>query len=103
MRVTRYGFATVLAIAWAGVAAGMFARPTYIPAERLINNATAYVQENPRDASGYYTLARIHYLTFVNKSFLVATFANRTPPSTIPYWWHEDYLSFARTEEAKRI
>jgi hypothetical protein len=103
MRVTRYCFAAALAVAWAGVAAGMFARPSYVPAERLINNATAYVQEHPEDASGYYTLARIHYLTFVNKSFLVATFANRTEPSTVPYWWHEDYLSFARTEEAKRI
>ncbi len=103
MRVTRYGLATVLAVVWASVAIGMFARPGYVPAERLINNATAYVQEHPEDATGYYTLARIHYLTFVNKSFLVATFANRTPPSTVPYWWHEDYLNFARTEEAKRI
>jgi len=93
----------MLATVWAGVAVGMFARPSYVPVERLLGNATAYVQEHPADASGYYTLARIHYLAFVNKSFLVATFANRGLPSTIPFWWGEDLVNYARTEEAKRI
>lgn len=103
MRVTRYCLAAALAAVWANVAVGKFARPSYVPAERLINNATAYVQEHPQDASGYYTLGRIHYLTFVNKSFLVATFANGAASSTIPYWWQENYVSAARTEEAKRL
>jgi hypothetical protein len=103
MSVTRCCFAAALAAVWASVAIGMFARPSYVPAERLINNAEAYVQEHPQDASGYYTLARIHYLTFVNKSFLVATFGNQAAPSTVPYWWQENYVSVARTEEAKRI
>ncbi len=104
MRVTRCGLAAVLAVVWASAAIGMFARPSYVPAERLINNATAYVQEHPDDAGGYYILARIHYLTFVNKSFFVATFGgDGALPSTVPYWWRDNYLTFARTEEAKRV
>jgi len=92
-----------MGVVWANVAAGMFARPSYVPVDRLLGNATAYVQEHPSDASGYYTLARIHYLAFVNKSFVIATFANRTPPSTVPFWWQENLVNYSRTEEAKRI
>jgi hypothetical protein len=103
MRVTRFCFVAAMVTAWAGVAMGMFARPSYVPVDRLLGNATAYVQEHPADASGYYTLGRIHYLAFVNKSLVVATFANRGLPSTIPFWWREDLVSYARTEEAKRI
>lgn len=104
MRGTRYGVAVVLAVGlWAGMAAGMFRRPQYAPVERLIANATAYIQEHPKDAEGYYTLARIHYLAFINKSFLVGgSIDGRALPYVIPYWWWEDYLWSARTEEAKR-
>jgi len=86
---------------YADVAAGRWGRPSYIPAERLIANATAYIAEEPNDAAGYYTLARIHYLAFVNRAFLVGTFNEQTPPSGIEHW--EDYLSGVRRAEGVRI
>jgi hypothetical protein len=81
----------------------MFARPQYIPVERLIENATAYIQENPKDAGGYYTLGRIHYLAFVNKAFIVGAFIHPISSEVIPFWWWENYLSSARRYEATRI
>jgi hypothetical protein len=87
----------------AAVAVGRWASPEYIPAERLIQNATAYIQEHPGEADGYYTLGRIHYLAFINKAFLVGVFSDGIPPRPIPYWWSQDYLSQRRREEAKRI
>ena len=89
----------------ASVAAGRFMMPSYIPGERLIDNARAYIQEHPEDASGYYTLARIHYLVFANQSFLVGTFTAGTPDprEPIPYWWWEDFLGQARRDEAVRL
>ena len=44
-----------------------FMMPELVPADRLVKNAEAFVQKNPRDAAGYYTLGRIHYLAFVLK------------------------------------
>ena len=41
--------------------------PELVPADRLVKNAEAFVQKNPRDAAGHYTLGRIHYLAFVLK------------------------------------
>jgi hypothetical protein len=87
-----------------GVATGMFRRPSYVPVDRLISNATAYIQEHPEDASGYYTLGRIHYLAFVNKSFLIGgSLGEQSQPYVIPFWMHGSYLEDARTEEAKRL
>jgi len=88
---------------WAGVAAGRFSLPEYVPAERLIENATAYIEEEPNDPSGYYILARIHYMAFANKAFLVGTFDEQRASSLLSYWWWEDYLSGARRAEATRI
>ncbi|MBP7051935.1 MAG: hypothetical protein KBE65_13050 [Phycisphaerae bacterium] len=93
----------LVAVVWAGVAAGRWASPVYLPADQLIKNAAAYVQEHPADASAYYVLARIHYLAFVNKAFLVAVFGNYTPPHPIPYWWWGDYLWRMRRAEAERL
>lgn len=84
------------------IADGRFAMPQYIPVERLIENATAYVQQEPNDASGYYTLGRIHYLAFVNKAFLVGAFGGSSS-RIIPFWWHDNYLRAARKYEATRI
>jgi hypothetical protein len=104
MNRTRYGAAVVLAVGlWAGMAAGMFRLPEYAPVDRLIANATAYIQEHPKEAEGYYTLARIHYLAFINKSFLAGgAVRDQALPYVMPYWWGETYLSNARLEEAKR-
>jgi len=85
---------------WIAPAAGIWIRPTYVPVERLIANATAYLAEEPNDPTGYYALARIHYLAFVNKAILVGTFNEREPSSVIPYWWGEDYRQVARHAHA---
>lgn len=44
---------------------------TTVPVDRIIKNTTAYIEQNPQDAHGYYTLARIHYFAFINKSFRI--------------------------------
>lgn len=93
----------LIVVVCAGIAAGRWAMPSYVPAERLIENAAAYVHEHPDDADAYYTLARIHYLAFVNKAFLVGVFGNYTPPHPVQHWWGEDYLRTMRREEAERI
>jgi len=103
MRSLRVGFSVLLVGLLASAAAGRWARPDYIPAERLIANAEAYIAEEPNDAAGYYTLARIHYLAFANKAFLVGAFNEQVPPSIIQHWWWEDYLDGARRAEAMRI
>ena len=104
MRVSGYWVAAILiAGSWAGIAAGRFARPSYLPVDRLIENTTAYIREHPQDASGYYTLGRIHYLAFVNQSFLAATLTDEIPPVMISFWWHDDYLWQARRDEATRL
>jgi hypothetical protein len=81
----------------------MFARPQYVPVERLIQNATAYIQQEPNDPSGYYTLGRIHYLAFANKAFIVGAFIHPISSDVIPFWWWENYLSSARRYEAISI
>jgi hypothetical protein len=105
MTGTRCGIVAVLAVGlWGPMAVGRFRLPEYAPVDRLIANATAYVQEHPQEAEGYYTLARIHYLAFINKSFLVGgSVSDQALPYVIPYWWGETYLSNARLEEAKRL
>ena len=65
----------------------MFAMPQNVPVDRLIKNTTAFIKENPKNAHGYYTLARIHYLAFINKSDSVGTFnADSLPPEVAPDW-----------------
>ena len=104
MRTTKYTVILFLSIGiWVNVSKGMFATPQYVPVERLIENATTYIQENPKDASGYYTLGRIHYLAFVNKAFIVGAFIHPISSDVIPFWWWEHYLSSARKYEATRI
>lgn len=100
----RYLVAIVTAIGlWVNTAAGRFARPDYLPAERLIENATAYIQEHPNDASGYYTLGRVHYLAFFNKSFLVGAFGEGASAHPISFSTWENYVADTRFGEAKRL
>jgi hypothetical protein len=104
MRASGYFIVAVLvAGAWVGVAAGRFAGHNYLPVDRLIENAAAYIREHPQDASGYYTLARIHYLAFVNKAFVAATLIDAVPPTMASYWSDDGYLSQARRTEATRL
>lgn len=84
------------------LAYGTFVSPNPAPVERLIRNTTAYIEENPKDAHGYYTLARIHYLAFANKSGLVGAFENKTPPK-IPEDWLEHLIPHARHKRAQEL
>ncbi len=52
----------------------MFAIPGAVPVDRLIANATAYIEENPTDANGYYILGRINYLAFANNILEIPAF-----------------------------
>lgn len=49
-------------------AAGEFMMTESAPVDRIIQNATAYTEEHPEEAHGYYTLARAHYLAWSEKS-----------------------------------
>jgi hypothetical protein len=95
--------AGLMAGTWAAVAAGRLAMPTYLPVDRLIENTMAYIREHPQDASGYYTLARIHYLAFINEAFVAATLMDQIPPVMVSFWRHDNYLWAARREEATRL
>lgn len=104
MRAIRYSAILLLVIGvWVNITNGMFARLQYIPVERLIENATAYIQQDPNDASGYYTLGRIHYMAFVYKSFFVAAYNDDIPPGITSFWRSGNYLYYARQQEAKKI
>ena len=100
MKTMRHGIVVLAVMMWAGSAMGRWAQPSYVPTARLIENATAYIAEEPNDPTGYYALARIHYLAFINKAALVGTFNEREPSSVIPYWWSEDYRQEALRAEA---
>ena len=103
MKAIKYCAISLLVIGiWANISNGMFRPSQYIPVERLIENATAYIEQDPNDASGYYTLGRIHYLAFVNKAFLVGGF-DENSSTIIPFWWWENYLLSARRREATRM
>jgi len=64
-----FGFLVI--IACYSTSQAMFAMPQRIPVDRLIANASAYIEENPEDAHGYYVLGRIHYLAFSNKTVVL--------------------------------
>lgn len=81
MRAYKYPFLTLLVCLSNNVVNAKFAEPTYAPVERLIANATAFVKENPKNAHGYYTLGRIHYLAFASKVFWVPATDNIFPPN----------------------
>jgi hypothetical protein len=81
----------------------MFALPTPAPIDRLIANTTAYIKEKPNDAHAYYTLARIHYLAFANKSGLVGAFEQETPPKIPQDWLLGGFVAMARQDHAKEM
>ncbi len=53
------------------VHARVFPQATYVPFDRLIANTAALIKDHPNDPQGYYTLARMHYFTFVNRTACV--------------------------------
>jgi hypothetical protein len=88
-----------------GIVKAHFSIPNLAPVGRIIPNAEAYVKENPKDAHGYYVLARIHYLAFVNKATQVSVFTDfkEYPPKVAENWQLPDYLYRARTEYAQKL
>lgn len=73
-----------------------FMPPSYLPADRLISNTEAYINENPNEPQGYYILARIHYLSFINKVNAVPGFESNGPlPNVIPYWRYATDYEYA--------
>jgi len=65
------GIPLLLACA-APLASAMFIRPNLVPVPTLEKNASAYTADHPKEANGWYVLARIHYLAFVEKSDALA-------------------------------
>lgn len=60
-------------------ATAKFAGPANAPVERLLANTRAWIKEHPDDATGPYTLARIHYLAFAWRTVEVPALSPGTP------------------------
>jgi hypothetical protein len=103
MRTLRLVSVALIVLFFGGPAGAMFAAPTPAPIDRLIANTTAYIREKPNDAHGYYTLARIHYLAFVNKSKLVPTFGREALPKVAEDWQGPDVVHMARHRRAEEL
>jgi hypothetical protein len=87
------------------IAFSHFMPPSYLPTDRLIANTEAYINRNPQKPEGYYILARIHYLSFINKASAVPGYENNEPlPSVIPYWQYAtDYEYAMRYQHAQQL
>jgi hypothetical protein len=60
----------------------------YVPFDRLIANTEAFIKDHPNDPQGYYTLARMHYFTFVNRLPLIPTLdPDGLPPDNVAPDW----------------
>lgn len=86
MRISLCFLSSALLAVLYGRAYAHFALPVEAPIERLITNTQAYISEHPKDAHAYYTLGRIYYLAFVNKSYTVDRYREKTPPNVVGGW-----------------
>lgn len=88
-------------------ARALFGVPSFVPTDRLLANTEAHLKERPDDHKTYYTLARIHYLAFVNKSSVVGAFENpaktNSPPDIVPHWNEQDFEHSARYALARKL
>jgi len=66
-KIAQFTTAALLGLALASPASALFAPAPSVPTDRLITNISAYIEENPEEAQGYYLLARVHYMAFVNR------------------------------------
>jgi len=57
-----------------------FMGPTLAPVARLIINLTAFTKENPKEANGYYVLARVHSLAYFLKTNQLAVYNDLKKP-----------------------
>ncbi len=76
---TYSAFMFLLASLFAAPAQGMFRKPNFIPVERMLNSAQKYLMTHPASAEAHYTLARIHYLAFINSNSLILGFSGESP------------------------
>ena len=86
---------TVITIAFALASSQAFAKfvmPSDAPVDRLVKNLAAYIEEHPKDAQGYYNLARVHSLAFTLKAKSIGAFERRE----LPYPADEDMQKFTR-------
>jgi hypothetical protein len=76
-----------------------------VPADRLIANTEAFIKENPKNAEGYYTLGRIHYLVFANQGLFVGAFnPEDKSPRVAPDWrLMNDYGGMVRWGHAQEL
>lgn len=83
----------------------MFVKPNYVPADRLITNTKAFLEENPKSHEGYYTLARIHYLAFASKLGIVGVTKQKSPPRIAPDWLLDkfDATIHTRRQHAREV
>jgi hypothetical protein len=74
-----------------GRGGSLFPAAWYVPFDRLIANTEAFIRDHPSDPQGYYTLARMHYFTFLNRLPLVATTKpDASPPDNVAADWQTD-------------
>jgi hypothetical protein len=77
----------------------LFGSAIAVPIDRVIANVEARLREDPGDVEALYTLARAHYLAFVNKSTLVPAYGlGATPDGDVQRWampprWRTDWGS----------
>lgn len=87
-------------------AQAMFARPQFVPVDRLAENAKTYSAAHPDDAEALYILARIHYLAFSLKRDHIPElpFREGDKPNPAPQWmvgWgHEEKPGHSLNDEA---
>ncbi len=87
-----------------GPAHALFLGPILVPADRLMRNVRAHLEDHPEDAQAWYTLGRIHYLVFASGVRLAPVLREDPLPSVAPNWmleW-EPHLRQARRAEAIR-
>ncbi|MGV3724378.1 MAG: hypothetical protein ACO1SX_26070, partial [Actinomycetota bacterium] len=77
--------APLLLLAVAAPSSAKFAnvfRP--VPFERLFSNLRIYTEKNPKDASGFYTLGRLHSLAFARDEATAQVKEDAASPSGLP-------------------
>jgi len=92
-----------LTFLFSAVTFGEFMLPIAAPVDRLIKNTTAYINENPQDKNAYYTLGRIHYLSFANKSRLVGAYEREALPTIPQDWMQQAAISQNLYDHAKEL
>ena len=82
---------SLLAVVCLARRGSLFPEAWYVPYDRLIANTEAFIRDHPNDPQGYYTLARMHYFTFVDRiPFVATTNPDASPPDNVAADWQTD-------------